>query len=963
MAEKHNHKKQLLFMATSALVFTAVIVCLVVTKITNLQNQPPTEPAKSNNQLNSSDLYLYQFKSKHFSADLGSKDLPNQPLVNFASKDSAIEFFPTGIDYSSVKQEKRDDKSIAYLNVWPGISLNYTFTEKAIKEDIYVASYKDLKIYKANRGDLSFEFKVKPKNVLLRKKTIDNIEYYYFLDATTGEYRFRFEPPFMVDNNGNRSTKVDLSVKESASLEENSVLSEYTFLITPDEKWLEKAVYPVRIDPTASIIDLYDTASKIDDANSSGYIVDGGQAKINLVDWYSESGTYWNYRTPITFNGTGVTGMINHDLLVGINTSALVASGKLQSDCDDLRFTDNGGTTELSFWVESGCNTASTKIWVRLASIAGGENTTFYVYYGNSGASASANLQSWGGGIIVPFNSALPSGWSSNANFNGVTDATRRFPIGSSSYGTTDGVATHTHSVSSNNPGAHFDATKYYTAGTYTLQYCGAHQHTFPAGTTNAATLLPRYYDLIFAEKANIPPSYEANSVFLFTVNTANLPSGWADFTGLNTNNRFPRGNGSGAGTSSDTNTHNHTYTTTSQAGTCVNSSYSVATTGGSTSWAAYSATSHTHTFTATLATSLNQTPQYLQVVYGYNSSASTLPGSSIVMFRNLPPRGWTRYTSLDNLFPQGNEASGGTGGSASHSHENFQGASQAQFGYTSSTVTQASGTAMTFTYWHNGGGHDHHPNMAVSTTYEHQPPSVTTIFGTRNTSNITTSNGSETNAPKSATIQSINLLSGISLVTSLTSLSYSISTIPTGSSASIQFSPDATTWYNGSCSSGARESMSVGTNTINFSGVCWSTSAFYYKLALSGTGGNTPLVDDVSLNYVYVGAPLWCTLEKGPGNNQIIINWNDPNSSETSYQIDKSTNGSWSATPYYDTTVANIVTYTDSTSISAGNTYAYRVRAKLTASYTDWCYTVALTLGSGGFRFEGLKIEGLKID
>ena len=97
--------------------------------------------------------------------------------------------------------------------------------------------------------------------------------------------------------------------------------------------------------------------------------------------------TNWNYRKPITISNTGST-LTDHQVLVTVDTLAL--AGNIQVGCADIRFTDNGGIIPLSYWIESGPNTTSTKIWVKISSIANGNNT-IYLYYGNSGAPSASN--------------------------------------------------------------------------------------------------------------------------------------------------------------------------------------------------------------------------------------------------------------------------------------------------------------------------------------------------------------------------------------------------------------------------------------------------------------------------------------------------------------------------------------------------------------------------------------------
>ncbi len=97
----------------------------------------------------------------------------------------------------------------------------------------------------------------------------------------------------------------------------------------------------------------------------------------------------WNYRKAVTISNTG-SSLTDYQVQVTIDTASLVTAGKLLSSCNDIRFTASDGSTVLNYWIESGCNTASTKIWVKIPSIAAGSNT-IYFYYNNTGASAVSN--------------------------------------------------------------------------------------------------------------------------------------------------------------------------------------------------------------------------------------------------------------------------------------------------------------------------------------------------------------------------------------------------------------------------------------------------------------------------------------------------------------------------------------------------------------------------------------------
>ncbi|MFA5169482.1 MAG: DUF2341 domain-containing protein [Candidatus Paceibacterota bacterium] len=107
----------------------------------------------------------------------------------------------------------------------------------------------------------------------------------------------------------------------------------------------------------------------------------------------------FSYRTPIMINNTpNSSTLTNYQILVTVDTASLVSAGKLQSDCDDISFTDNSTsynsgdwTNKYPYWIESGCNTPTTKIWVKVDSIAALSYKSIYMYYGNLSATIASS--------------------------------------------------------------------------------------------------------------------------------------------------------------------------------------------------------------------------------------------------------------------------------------------------------------------------------------------------------------------------------------------------------------------------------------------------------------------------------------------------------------------------------------------------------------------------------------------
>ncbi len=105
------------------------------------------------------------------------------------------------------------------------------------------------------------------------------------------------------------------------------------------------------------------------------------------------SGSAWAYRVPVTIDNTGNTNTLtDYQVLVTLDTATLISNGKMRSDCGDLRVRDSDGSTDLPYWIEDGtCNTAKTRIWVKVPSIPALSTKTIYVYYGNPGASSESD--------------------------------------------------------------------------------------------------------------------------------------------------------------------------------------------------------------------------------------------------------------------------------------------------------------------------------------------------------------------------------------------------------------------------------------------------------------------------------------------------------------------------------------------------------------------------------------------
>jgi hypothetical protein len=451
---------------------------------------------------------------------------------------------------------------------------------------------------------------------------------------------------------------------------------------------------------------------------------------ITAAAWYD---TNWEHRKPITVsNDTGST-LSNEDVLVTVDTESLINNGKLQNDCDDLRFVDSDDSTPIDYWIEGGCNTSTTEVWVQIPSLPSG-GKTIYMYYAND--SATSGELSWSGNfIIMTDQGSCPTGWSR------VTALDSRFLRGSSSYGSTGGSSTHTHTytqIGEHSHGAGSYVTTTNGSHTHSLWFIkpgstrwdsayirhldqghswqsggvnsnGAHSHSISgttsstgsaSGTTDSTSSLPPYYNLLFCSPDSLGDMPQS-SILLFET----LPgTGYTRFTDLDS--KFPRAFTSAGGTGGSS-THTHTYSdvishshgdgslTTATAGSHTHSLLVAQTSGsegshryvrtrggddGTNKWGTVStAGAHSHSITGSSASagtasattdSANTLPPYMDMVFGSTSSSqASFVSGTISITTANPPLGWDRYTSLDDKFVRGAESSGGTGGATTHSH------------------------------------------------------------------------------------------------------------------------------------------------------------------------------------------------------------------------------------------------------------------------------------------------------
>lgn len=142
-----------------------------------------------------------------------------------------------------------------------------------------------------------------------------------------------------------------------------------------------------------------------------------------LLDSFSYSQLqYWRYELPITISNNSGSQLNNYQLLMRINTKILINSGYMQSDGRDIRFASGCGSGLIDYCLENYINTDSTKIWIRISSLAPNTSQVVYLFMGNPSALPGSTMSLFEG----PYSSTNQV-MVTNTNINSNTQRGFRF--------------------------------------------------------------------------------------------------------------------------------------------------------------------------------------------------------------------------------------------------------------------------------------------------------------------------------------------------------------------------------------------------------------------------------------------------------------------------------------------------------------------------------------------------------
>jgi hypothetical protein len=131
--------------------------------------------------------------------------------------------------------------------------------------------------------------------------------------------------------------------------------------------------------------------------------------------------TGWSHRRQLTVNGGLISEALTDFPVIVKLDSSFFDFNKAKTNGEDVRFTSSDGTTLLKYEIERWNKTAGkAEIWVKLPSVSSGSNTTFYIYYGNAGASdAQDPTNVWDSSFMLVHHLEEPSGTVTDSTSHG----------------------------------------------------------------------------------------------------------------------------------------------------------------------------------------------------------------------------------------------------------------------------------------------------------------------------------------------------------------------------------------------------------------------------------------------------------------------------------------------------------------------------------------------------------------
>ena len=204
----------------------------------------------------------------------------NKSRVEFISNDEKLE----GNDKFLVR--KNLVQEALYKNAFPNVDLQYLVTPVGVKENI---------ILKNKDAQTEFEIAYKIKGLTAEKKN----DFTIVLKDKDGKAVYEIYAPFMTDAKGEKSTQLQMEIK-------NQKTNKLTVVLSADKEWLAgtKREYPVTIDPSFNTSNAWQNTacSYVDQSHPTTAYGYGSESGYTGTVYAGTLGGSKNYRTYLKMN-------------------------------------------------------------------------------------------------------------------------------------------------------------------------------------------------------------------------------------------------------------------------------------------------------------------------------------------------------------------------------------------------------------------------------------------------------------------------------------------------------------------------------------------------------------------------------------------------------------------------------------------------------------------------------------
>ena len=220
----------------------------------------------------------------------------NAPFSLTKDKNRSVSFIPLDV-WASEIQEKEDE--FVYHNAYISTDIIRRLDKKLVTERIVIKDHNAPEEFRYSidmkglyheidaKGDIIFRQTEKEERFNIQRIEKGHIKATMTTDYTYGHPEiFKFSAPFMVDANGNKSDKKDVTIEIQGD----------RLIVTPNREWLQSHSYPIILDSTVEVIEKEQETVEFGDIDSEDF-----KPKMKLSKWGDES--YISLEYPINEQG------------------------------------------------------------------------------------------------------------------------------------------------------------------------------------------------------------------------------------------------------------------------------------------------------------------------------------------------------------------------------------------------------------------------------------------------------------------------------------------------------------------------------------------------------------------------------------------------------------------------------------------------------------------------------------